>query len=204
MQVLNEQHRVANPIGRIALSVLLFQDMMVVPILFVVGILTGRGHAGAQSGVLGLIGPFAGALAAVVAIMIAGRFLIRPLLRSAVRTGSRDLIMAVALLILMAFSVATGLAGMSVALGAFLAGLLISDSEARHHVEVDLEPFKGLLLGIFFITVGTRLDVGAVAADAGWVALALVLLLTIKTVVLFGAARAFGVPSPVAAEVALL
>src|SRR5690348_3122819 len=144
MQVLNEQHRVANPIGRIALSVLLFQDMMVVPILFVVGILTGRGHAGAQSGVLGLIGPFAGALAAVVAIMIAGRFLIRPLLRSAVRTGSRDLIMAVALLILMAFSVATGLAGMSIALGAFLAGLLISDSEARHHVEVDLEPFKGL------------------------------------------------------------
>jgi CPA2 family monovalent cation:H+ antiporter-2 len=121
-----------------------------------------------------------------------------------VRTGSRDLIMAVALLILMAFSVATGLAGMSVALGAFLAGLLISDSEARHHVEVDLEPFKGLLLGIFFITVGARLDVDAVAADIGWVVLALVLLLAIKAAVLFGAARAFGVPSPVAAEVALL
>jgi CPA2 family monovalent cation:H+ antiporter-2 len=204
MQILNEQHRVANPVGRIALSVLLFQDMMVVPILFVVGILTGRQHAGLHSGVLALIGPFAGALAAVVAIMIVGRILIRPLLRSAVRTGSRDLIMAVALLILMAFSVATGLAGMSVALGAFLAGLLISDSEARHHVEVDLEPFKGLLLGIFFITVGARLDVDAVAADIGWVVLALVLLLAIKAAVLFGAARAFGVPSPVAAEVALL
>lgn len=204
MQVLNEQHRVANPTGRIALSVLLFQDMMVVPILFVVGILAGRDHAEMQSGVLGLIGPFAGAFAAVVAIMVAGRFLIRPLLRSAVRTGSRDLIMAVALLILMAFSVATGLAGMSIALGAFLAGLLISDSEARHHVEVDLEPFKGLLLGIFFITVGTRLDVGAVAGDAFWIVAALVLLLAIKAAVLFGAACAFGVPRPVAAEVALL
>jgi len=204
MQVLNEQHRVANPVGRIALSVLLFQDMMVVPILFVVGILTGRQHAGVHSGVLALIGPFAGALAAVVAIMVLGRFLIRPLLRSAVRTGSRDLIMAVALLILMAFSVATGLAGLSIALGAFLAGLLISDSEARHHVEVDLEPFKGLLLGIFFITIGTRLDVDSVAADAAWIVAAVLLLLVVKTAVVFGAARAFGVPNPVAAEVALL
>ena len=159
MQLLIEQHRVAHPVGRIALSVLLFQDLMVVPILFIVGML-GRGQERLAGGIAALITPFAEALGAVLAIMLVGRFVLRPLLHAAVRTGSRDLIMAITLLILMTASVATGAAGLSVALGAFLAGLLLSDSEARHHIEVDLEPFKGLLLGIFFITVGTRLDRG--------------------------------------------
>lgn len=200
MQLLIEQHRTAKLVGRIALSVLLFQDLMVVPILFVVGILAG----GEKGSILGLIEPFAGALAAVVAIMLVGRFIVRPLLRSAVRTGSRDLIMAIALLILVMCSSATGLAGLSVALGAFLAGMLLSDSEARHHIEVDLEPFKGLLLGIFFITVGTNVDIVAIAGDAGWILLAVALLMSVKAAILFGAARSFGVPRAVAAEVALL
>ncbi len=200
MQLLIEQHRSANLVGRIALSVLLFQDLMVVPILFVVGIL-----AGGEKGSIGaLIEPFVAALAAVIAIMLVGRFVVRPLLHSAVRTGSRDLIMAITLLILVVFAVATGLAGLSVALGAFLAGLLLSDSEVRHHVEVDLEPFKGLLLGIFFITVGTNVDVVAIAGDAGWILLAVVLLMSVKAAILFGAARSFGVPRAAAAEVALL
>ena len=204
MQLLIEQHRVANPTGRIALSVLLFQDLMVVPILFVVGIL-GSAEKGEQPvGIVALAQPFALALFAVVAIMLLGRFVVRPLLRSAVRTGSRDLIMAIALLILVVFSLATGLTGLSVALGAFLAGMLLSDSEARHHIEVDLEPFKGLLLGIFFITVGTNLNVVEVASDAGWILLALVALMGGKAAILFGVARAFGVPRATAVEVALL
>jgi CPA2 family monovalent cation:H+ antiporter-2 len=203
MQLLIEQHRVAQPVGRLALSVLLFQDLMVVPILFIVGML-GSGKTARALGITELIAPFAGALAAVLAIMLAGRFLLRPLLHSAVRTGSRDLIMALSLLILVAASVATGLAGLSVALGAFLAGLLLSDSEARHHIEVDLEPFKGLLLGLFFITVGEHLDVFAIALDAGWIVLVVVLMMVLKAAILFGAARAFGVPRGVAAEVALL
>jgi len=202
MQLLIEQHRAANLVGRIALSVLLFQDLMVVPILFVVGILAG-GHV-ARAGILPLIHPFAEAFAAVIVILLVGRFVVRPLLHSAVRTGSRDLIMAIALLIVVVCSAATGLAGLSVALGAFLAGLLLSDSEARHHIEVDLEPFKGLLLGIFFITVGTTIDVVGVAGDIGWILLAGLLLLGIKAALLFAAARVFGVPRPVAAEVALL
>ena len=121
MQLLIEQHRAAQLIGRIALSVLLFQDLMVVPILFVVGVLTGN-HG---TGIVALIRPFAEALAAVIAILLVGRFVVRPLLRSAVRTGSRDLIMAITLLILVVCALATGLAGLSVALGAFLAGLLL-------------------------------------------------------------------------------
>lgn len=168
MQLLIEQHRVANPIGRIALSVLLFQDLMVVPILFIVGMLGGDPQAHVSS-ITDLITPFAGALASVIAILLVGRFVLRPLLHSAVRTGSRDLIMAIALLVLVAAALATGAAGLSAALGAFLGGLLLSDSEARHHIETDLEPFKGLLLGIFFITVGTNLDIVAIAGDIGWI-----------------------------------
>jgi CPA2 family monovalent cation:H+ antiporter-2 len=136
--------------------------------------------------------------------MLLGRFVIGPLLRSAVRTGSRDLIMAITLLILVAFALATGLAGLSVALGAFLAGLLISDSEARHQIEVDLEPFKGLLLGIFFITVGTNINPAVIVSDAGWIAGALVAMIAGKALILYAVARAFGVARAVAAEVALL
>ncbi len=203
MQILIEQHRVAHPIGRIALSVLLFQDLMVVPILFIVGMLS-RGPEARASSITDLITPFAGALASVVAIMLLGRFVLGPLLRSVVKTGARDLIMALALLILVGASVATGLAGLSVALGAFLAGLLLSDNEARHHIEVDLEPFKGLLLGIFFVTVGSNLDVFAIASDIGWIALAVVVLMGGKALVLYGIARAFGVAANNAAELALL
>jgi CPA2 family monovalent cation:H+ antiporter-2 len=200
MQILTEQHRVASPTGRIALSVLLFQDLMVVPILFVVGILAGGG----EGGVVRVGWLIAQALAAVLVLMLAGRYLLGPLLRSAVRTGSRDLIMAITLLIVVAFAGATGLAGLSVALGAFLAGLLLSDSEARHHIEVDLEPFKGLLLGIFFITVGATLDIAGIVVDGHWIALAVIVLMTGKAAIMFGVARAFGVPRGVAAETALL
>ena len=203
MQLLAEQHRAANQAGRIALSVLLFQDLMVVPILFVVEVMVG-GKPAAGVGVVPLIRPFAEALAAVIAIMLVGRFVVRPLLRSAVRTGSRDLIMAITLLILVVFASATGLAGLSVALGAFLAGLLLSESEIRHNIEVDLEPFKGLLLGIFFITVGTNIDVVGMAGDAGWIVLGVVVLLGVKAAILYAVARAFRVARPDAAEIALL
>jgi CPA2 family monovalent cation:H+ antiporter-2 len=206
MQLLIEEHRVAHQVGRVALSVLLFQDLMVVPILFVVGIL-GRAQHGdtlEATRIADLITPFTAALGAVIAILLVGRFVLRPLLHSAVRTGSRDLIMAIALLVLVGASVATGAAGLSVALGAFLAGLLLSDSEARHHIEVDLEPFKGLLLGIFFITVGTNVDPVEVAEDAGWIALSVLLLMGGKAAIMYGAARIFGVQRAVAAEAALL
>lgn len=203
MQLLTEQHRVAHPIGRISLSVLLFQDLMVVPILFIVGML-GRGPEARVTSIVDLITPFAGALASVIAIMLVGRYLLGPLLRSVVKTGSRDLIMALALLILVGASVATGLAGLSIALGAFLAGLLLSENEARHHIEVDLEPFKGLLLGIFFVTVGNNLDLVAIAGDIGWIILAVVALMTGKALILYVIARAFGVTRDAAVESALL
>jgi len=182
--------------------VLLFQDLMVVPILFVVGMLA---HAGQQdTGIASLVVSFIEAFATVAAIMLVGRFLVGPLMHSAMKTGSREILMALALLILIAAAVATGATGLSVALGAFLAGLLLSGSEARHQIEVDFEPFKGLLLGIFFIMVGTRVDLAGALDDLGWIVGAVILLLAVKAAVLFAIARAFRIPAPVAAEAAML
>jgi CPA2 family monovalent cation:H+ antiporter-2 len=200
MQVLQEQRRAVSHVGRVSLSVLLFQDLMVVPILFIVGVL-GKGSEGAT---LALVLALAQAFAAVAVIVVTGRYVARPLLRSAARTGSRDLIMAITLLIVVGISAVTGAAGLSVALGAFLAGLLLSESEYRHHIEIDLEPFKGLLLGLFFVTVGTSVDVAVVIAHAGWIAAAVFGLIAVKTATLYGAARAFRVSKANSAEVALL
>jgi CPA2 family monovalent cation:H+ antiporter-2 len=202
MQLLIDQHRAATPVGRVALSVLLFQDLMVVPILFAIGILEAR-SAGDKS-LIDLLFPFAQAFAAVAIIMLVGRYVVTPLIRSAARTGSRELIMAITLTIVVGIASATGASGLSVALGAFLAGLLLSDSEYRHQIEVDLDPFKGLLLGIFFVTVGMVIDLKTVWAHIGWVLAALVGLIVVKSAALYLAARLFRVERPVAAEVALL
>jgi CPA2 family monovalent cation:H+ antiporter-2 len=202
MQLLVDQHRSAAPIGRVALSVLLFQDLCVVPILFTVGML--EAHNAVQHEVVDYIKPFAQAFAAVFVILVVGRYIVTPLIRSAARTGSRELIMAISLVIVVGTSAATGASGLSVALGAFLAGLLLSDSEYRHQIEVDLDPFKGLLLGIFFVTVGMIIDLGVVWANIGAILLSLVILIVVKAVILYAAARVFGVARPLAAEVALL
>lgn len=202
MQLLIDQHRAATPVGRVALSVLLFQDLCVVPILFTIGVLEAR-SAGDKS-FIDLILPFAQAFAAVALIMAVGRYVVTPLMRSAARTGSRELIMAITLTIVVGISAATGASGLSLALGAFLAGLLLSDSEYRHQIEVDLDPFKGLLLGIFFVSVGMAIDLKVVWAHIGWILLALVGLIVLKAAVLYAAARLFRVERAVAAETALL
>lgn len=200
MQVLVEDGRVATPIGRIALSVLLFQDLMVVPILFVAGMFGSAD--GFNFATLALT--LGQAAAAVAGIMVLGRFVLRPLLRFAAQTGSRDFIMAISLLIVVGVSGATGAAGLSAALGAFMAGLLLSESEYRHQIEVDLEPFKGLLLGVFFMAVGMSVDPAGVLASAPLVLAGLICLLLIKALAFFIAGSIFKVAPPVRAELALL
>jgi len=202
MQLLVDQHRSAALVGRLSLSVLLFQDLMVVPILFTVGIL--EAHNAGDRGWTEILAPFAEALAVVGLIMVIGKYIITPLMRSAARTGSRELIMAISLTIVVGISALTGTSGLSVALGAFVAGLLLSDSEYRHQIEVDLDPFKGLLLGIFFVTIGMVVDLKVVWEHISWVLLALAGLVLSKSVILYAAARLFRVARPVAAEVALL
>jgi CPA2 family monovalent cation:H+ antiporter-2 len=200
MQVLIEARRFGTPVGRTAIGVLLFQDLMVVPIVIVVGLLGGEEVALTGA----VVRAVAYAFAALAIIVVAGRFLVRPLLRLAASTESRELIVAIALFLVVGTAFLTASVGLSPALGAFLAGLLLSESEYRHQLEVDVEPFKGLLLGLFFMTVGMSLDLSALAAFPLALLGAVVALLVVKGVVMFVVARAFRVDTPVAVESAFL
>ncbi len=201
MQLLSEQHRTATSVGRISLSILLLQDLMVVPILFIVGALGRGGGAGVTPGLAWAV---IQAALVVGAMGVIGRYLLRPLLRFVGKTGSRDLIMAITLLIVAASGSVTGAFGLSAALGAFLAGVLLGETEYRHHIEVDLDPFKGLLLGLFFVTVGMSIDPAALVSQLGLIVVTALALMAVKAVILYGVSRAFRVGGAAAGEVSLL
>lgn len=196
-QVLIETHRFALPVGRVSMAVLIFQDLMVVPVVLVIGLLAGD-EVAVPGAVLRAV-LLAGAVLAV--IFLAGRYLMRPLLKLAATTGSRELMVAIPLFLAIGTAALTGAVGLSPALGAFLAGVLLGESEYRHQLKVDIEPFKGLLLGLFFMTVGMSLDLAALAATPFAFLFALVGLLVFKAAVAFSVARAFAIPTAVAIEV---
>jgi len=201
MQMLTETRRLSTPTGRTSFAVLLFQDLAVVPILFFVGI------AGAKvEGSLGMAALLAIGEAALVicGIFLIGRIVVRPILRFVGGTGSREVFMAAVILMILITAALTATAGLSMALGAFLAGLLFAGTEYRHQIASDIEPFKGLLLGLFFISVGMSLDILAVWEDIVWVILATVGLIGIKASILFGLSRLYRLPKDVSAETALL
>jgi K+:H+ antiporter len=200
MQLMEEQGRTATALGRLALSVLLFQDLMVAPVLFGTEVL-GKGG---QNIAVELVFALVQAAAAVAAIVIAGRYLVRPLFRLVAYTGSRELIMAITLLLLIGLASATGYAGLSSALGAFLAGLLLSETEYRHQIEIDVAPFKGLLIGLFFITVGMSVDVAKGWSQIGSILGAVAALFVVKIGILLLAGRLFGVGLALASELAIL
>jgi CPA2 family monovalent cation:H+ antiporter-2 len=201
IQLLTEQGRFGTAVGRGSFAVLLAQDIAVVPMLFVVASL------GADAGeplalTLGLaIGE---AVAAVLLILGVGRLVVRPLFRYMSSLHSPELFMASTLLIIIATASATHAAGLSAALGAFLAGLLFADTEFRHEIEVNIEPFKGLLLGLFFMSVGMIVDLAVILNNPMWIALSIVGLFAIKSTVTAGLARLFGFSPGQALEMGLL
>ena len=201
MQVLIEDHRAARPIGRTALGVLLFQDMLVAPILILVGFLAQDSGASLTA----LLGEalVEGAIAVIVILLI-GRFVLRRVFQIAARTGGRDFLMALTLLTVVGAAVITAFAGLSLALGAFLAGLLLGETEFKHQTEVDLEPFKGLLLGLFFMTVGMSLNLPAIWQAWPIVAGCLAGLLAIKGVIAVIACRLFAGDRGLSVEAAFL
>jgi glutathione-regulated potassium-efflux system ancillary protein KefC len=154
MQTMAEKNLLAAPVGRTSFGILLFQDIAAIPLLAFVPLL-GSGSGGeAGSGWLA-----AGkALGAIVAVFVIGRFLTRPLLRALASTGLREVFTAFTLLLVLGIAMLMAAAGVSMALGAFLAGVLLADSEYRHALETDIQPFKGLLMGLFFIAVGMSVD----------------------------------------------
>lgn len=201
MQILSEERRVATPTGRTALAVLLMQDILVAPILILAGFLARDAGAGIGEA---LLEDLIQGTIAIVVIVFLGRFLLKPAFRLVARVGGRDLMMAIILATVVGASLLTAEAGLSLALGAFLAGLLLGETEFKHQAEVDLEPFKGLLLGVFFTTVGLSLDLGAVWQNAGLVLGGLAAMLIVKFIVVFVAARLFAGGNAVSLEAAFL
>ncbi len=199
MQIVEEQGRTATHVGRVALSILLFQDLMVAPVLFTAGFLGSGGSSLADLGWL-----IAEAVALLVVIAVVGRYVLGAVFRLAAQTGSRELIMAISLLVLIGFSILTARVGLSAALGAFLAGLLLSETEYRHQVEIDLSPFKGLLVGLFFISVGMTVDLAFLLKWLPQIVAAAAALIVVKAAIIIAAGRVFGVGGPVSAEIALL
>jgi CPA2 family monovalent cation:H+ antiporter-2 len=201
MQLLAERRQLGTPLGRTGFSILLLQDLAVVPILFLVGVL----GAGAGSNVGASLAVALGkALLAMVAIYLVGRLALRPLMRTVARTRSPEMFMAAILLVALGSAALTGAAGLSMALGAFLAGLLLAETEFRHEIEVDIEPFKGLLLGVFFISVGMVIDVGVVVAHALPLLAAVVGLMFGKAMLIAALCRAFGMSRALSLETGLL
>lgn len=201
MQLLTETRRLSAPAGRASFGVLLLQDLAVVPILFFVGIAGATVEGALAFAAFKAIGE---AVLVIALIFLIGRIAVRPFLRFVGGTGNREVFMAAVILLVLITAALTALAGLSMALGAFLAGLLFAGTEYRHQIASDIEPFKGLLLGLFFISVGMSLDIIAVWADIQWVLLSALGLLTIKGLILFALARAFRLPKDVATETAIL
>ncbi len=201
VQLLRERKQVTTPIGRASFSVLLMQDLMVVPILFAVGALSIGFHAFQPDQVGIALGAAIGALAAIVFV---GRLVLRPLFRWVASIDSREVFIAAALLATIGMSLAADAAGLSMALGAFLAGMLLAETEFRHQIETDLEPFKDLLLGLFFVTVGMQIDVHLLFSDPLRILLGVIALFAVKAALITPLARMFGVSLPRAIEMAFL
>lgn len=188
LRMLEEGGDMHTKAGRMALAVLLLQDLAVVPLLTIVPLLGGE--SGALLPSLGIAA--AKALGAMALIIITGRLLLRPVLRTVAAARTPELFTGITLFLALGVSWLTGLAGLSMALGAFLAGLLISETEYRHQVEGDIAPFRGLLLALFFMTIGMGIDVRLLAENAGVVAAGVLALVVVKMAVVAGLARAFG------------
>jgi len=185
LQLLAERGQVATKSGRSAFAVLLFQDLAIVPILALIPLLAGQAM-GTLTDTLVSIGQVVGMIALVV---VGGRLLMRPIFRFIAAAKVHEISTAVALLIVVGAGLLMSLVGMSMALGAFLAGVLLADSEYRHELEAAIDPFKGLLLGLFFMAIGMSLNVALVVEKPLLVVGVTLAVMAVKAAILFGIAR---------------
>ena len=189
MQAMNERNLTVSQMGRSAFAVLLFQDIAAIPLVAMIPLLAASGGATSLMAFALSALKVAAALALVVVL---GRYLTRPLLRFVARSGLREVFSAVALFLVFGFGLLLEEVGL--AMGAFLAGVLLASSEYRHALESDIEPFKGLLLGLFFIGVGMSIDFGTLVTHPLRIVILLVGFLAIKMLMLWLIARPLGVP----------
>src|SRR4029077_19528106 len=188
LEILEDRGELQREYGQRAFAILLFQDMAVVPLLALLPLLAqgdGSGSGNAHASFADAARAAAIIAAAIAAIVLAGRYLLNPFFRLLAHSGSREVMTAASLLIVLGAAMVMQLAGMSMALGAFLAGVLLAESNYRHELEADIEPFRGLLLALFFMGVGMSIDVALVRAHLGLVLGAAVLITVLNAVIVW-------------------
>ncbi|HVW28876.1 MAG TPA: glutathione-regulated potassium-efflux system protein KefC [Polyangiaceae bacterium] len=189
LATMKERGLAASPMGRAAFGILLFQDIAAIPLVGIVPLLSGGPSNGSTAlGIAKVVG-------AIVGVVVLGRFATKPLLRAVAKTGLREVFTAFSLLLVIGIAQLMELAGVSMGLGAFLAGVLLASSEYRHALETDVEPFKGLLMGLFFIAVGMSIDFGLLSERPAFLLLLVFGFVTLKTFSLVLLARALKLPS---------
>ena len=203
MQMLDERGDLSAPQGQRAVSILLLEDLAIVPLLAVVAVMASvMGLAGEAAPplwrTLGL------AIGAVAVVFLAGKYLMNPVFRILARYGGREVMTAAALLVVVGAAWLMDLGGLSMAMGAFLAGVLLSESTFRHQLEADVEPFRAILLGLFFLSVGMSLDLAVVLADWRIVLGGVIAFMAVKAVAIYGVARIFKASEREAVERAVL
>lgn len=201
VQILSDSKRLGSQAGRTSFAILLFQDLAVIPLLLLVSILGQRTEGNV---IVSIALALAQAALAVLLIVGIGRYALRPLLRLVAGTHSADLFMATTLLIAVGTGVAANMAGLSMALGAFISGLMLAETEYRRAIEAIIEPFKGLLLGAFFLVVGLGIDVRGFMAEPMLILGFAAGLIVLKGIILYGLARFFRVSHGAALESAFL
>ena len=189
LQLMREKGMSRSESGQLGFSVLLFQDLAVIPALALVPLLAGSGDDHFNWLTIGM------KVLAFGGMLVGGRYLLRPVFRFIAGSGVREVFTAATLLLVLGSALFMDALGLSMALGTFIAGVLLAESEYRHELEIAIEPFKGLLLGLFFISVGMALNLGVLYTHLLWVVASVAILVTVKGLVLYLLARVYGLRS---------
>jgi monovalent cation:proton antiporter-2 (CPA2) family protein len=200
LQILDEKGEINTRHGRLAFSVLLFQDLAAIPLIALVPLFAvGSGEEPTMDLRAGVL-----AILTIVGVIVAGRFLLSRLYRIVAATGVREAMTASALLIVVGVALVMEAAGLSAALGSFIAGALLADSEYRHQIEADIAPFEGLLLAVFFIAIGMSVNLSVVVTEPGTLVAIVIGLVALKALILYGLGRWWGLNSAAARRLALV
>ena len=200
IQILDERGDLNTRYGQQSFSILLFQDLAIVPILALVPLLAPAPDHGGGS----IITDIAITVGAVVALLIAGRYLLNPLFQLIAGTGAKEAMIAAALFVVLGAAMLMQFAGLSMAMGAFVAGVMLAESSYRHELEADIEPFRGILLGLFFMAVGLSVDLTVIGNNILLLVIAVPVLMMIKGLVIYSACRAFGSSHNTSIQIACL
>lgn len=200
LQLLNDAGDINSRYGQRSFSVLLFQDLAIVPLLALITVLAPGTEEQAATPLV----DFAVAIAAIAAMIIAGKYLLNPMFQVIARTGAREVMIAAALLVVLGSAAAMQMVGLSMAMGAFLSGVMLAESSYRHELEADIEPFRGLLLALFFVAVGLSLELEVIVDHILFIVPAVLVFMAVKALVVYGLCRLWGSPHNDAIQIAFL